>query len=207
MNLHAVILLLSAAVLVWQNRSLLSEGNQPEGNAPGSGDRAARFASALLLLLAGLATVTLSLVPAWQNNADINQTAGLLQQLALYAALPLLVFSGLARALDQDWSRMVWGRILLGICAVFALTRNSEWLDYWMLLVLLAGALTFALPVIRRREFSFIAVLLFWLALSAGYLGLDLRSNLNHNPAVWSWLGLTLIPYLICSNRWLSLRG
>lgn len=207
MNLHAVILLLSGAVLLWQNRALLSEGNQPDGTTPGSGDRAARFASAVLFVLAGLSTLTLSLVPDWQHNADINQTAGLLQQLALFAALPLLVFSALARALDQDWNRMVWGRILLGICAVFALTRNSEWLDYWMLLVLLAGALTFALPVIRRREFSFIAVLLFWLALSAGYLGLDLRSNLNHNPAVWSWLGLTLIPYLICSNRWLSLRG
>lgn len=207
MNLHAVILLLSGAVLLWQNRALLSEGNQPDGTTPGSGDRAARFASAVLFVLAGLSTLTLSLVPDWQHNADINQTAGLLQQLALFAALPLLVFSALARALDQDWNRMVWGRILLGICAVFALTRNSEWLDYWMLLVLLAGAVTFALPVIRRREFSFIAVLLFWLALSAGYLGLDLRSNLNHNPAVWSWLGLTLIPYLICSNRWLSLRG
>ena len=203
MSIHPFVLLITAAVLLWQNRLQPVDQDQ----LPGSGNRAALFASGLIFLLAALLTIISEFAPDIAADQDFNQFVGLMEQLAVYAALPLMVINGLAKAFGYDWDRGIWGRILLAICAMFALTRTTEWLDYWLMLVLAAGVITFALPIIKRQDWNFIAIVLFWLALCIGYLGLDLRSSLGSSGQHWSWLGLTLLPYVICSNRWLSLTA
>lgn len=202
MSIHPFILLVSATVLLWQNRPL-----NAASSLPGQGNRAAHFASALIFLLAALLAITALAVPQWAENKDFAHSQQLTEQLALYAALPLLVSNGLAKALGFDWDRTIWGRILLAFCAVFALTRTSVWLDYWMWLVLAGGLITFALPVVKRREWNFIPFVIFWLALCAGYAGLDLRNNPGADGQHWSWLGLLVIPYIICAGHWLSLTS
>lgn len=201
MSIHPFVLLITAAVLLWQNRLQSVDQDQ----LPGSGNRAALFASGLIFLLAAVLTIIREFAPAIAADKDFNQFVGLMEQLAVYAALPLMVANGLAKALGHDWDRGIWGRILLAICAMFALTRTTEWLDYWLMLVLATGLITFALPIIKRQDWNFSAIVLFWLTLCIGYLGLDLRSSLGNSGQHWSWLGLTLLPYVICSNRWLSL--
>jgi len=201
--IHAILALLLSLVLLWQNRPQLNE--DPDNPIPGNGNASALFTAGLLLALAAAMAVLASLVSALATNPDYQQATDLLEQLALFAALPLLVINGLVRALDYDWSRMIWGRILLVVCAMFAITRSSEWLDYWLLAILAAGVLTFALPIIKRGDKHFIPVLLYWCVVCAGYFSLDLRqpTGMQH----WSWLGLSLLPYIICSNRWLSLSS
>lgn len=201
--IHATLALLLSLVLLWQNRPQLNE--DPDNPIPGNGNASALFTAGLLLALAAAMAVLASLVSALATNPDYQQAADLLEQLALFAALPLLVINGLVRALDYDWSRMIWGRILLVVCAMFAITRSSEWLDYWMLVILAAGVLTFVLPIIKRGDKHFIAILLYWCVVCAGYFSLDLRqpTGMQH----WSWLGLSLLPYITCSNRWLSLSS
>ena len=201
MSFHPFVLLITAAVLFWQNRPQVAD----QQNLPGSGNRAAQFASGLIFLLAAVLTIVSNLVPALAADKDFSHFVSLMEQLAVYAALPLMVINGLVKALDYDWDRGIWGRILLAICAMFALTRTTEWLDYWLMLILAAGLVTFLLPLIKRRDWNFSAVILFWLAICAGYVGLDLRATLGSAGQHWSWLGLTVIPYVICSNRWLSL--
>ena len=204
MSIHPFVLLITAAVLLWQNRLLASSDNEQELNERGQGDRAALLASSLIFMIAAALAVVGNASPELASDKDFDQFSGLFEQLALFAALPLMVINGFTRVLGFDWDRTIWGRILLAICAVFALTRTSEWLDYWLMLILALGAITFVLPIIRYRSFAFIAPLVFWLMLVVGYSGLELRSTGTSDQQHWSWLGLTLIPYLICSNRWLS---
>ena len=207
MSIHPFVLLITAAVLLWQNRlQSVDQDPLPDSGigSRGSGNRAALFASSLIFLIAAVLALLGNTLPELASDKDFDQFAGLFEQLALFAALPLMVINGLVRALGFDWDKTIWGRILLAICAVFALTRTSEWLDYWLMLVLAAGVVTFMLPIIRFKTWAFVAPLVFWLMLIAGYTGLELR-NLSISEQHWSWLGLTLVPYLICSNRWLSL--
>lgn len=201
MSIHPFILLITAAVLLWQNRLQLAD----QDHLPGSGNRAALFASSLMFLLAATLVIINESAPGTAADKDFNQLVGLMEQLAVYAALPLMVINGLAKAIGYDWDRGIWGRILLAICAMFALTRTTEWLEYWLMVVLAVGVITFALPIIKRKDWTFSAILLFWLALCLSYFGLDLRSSLGDPGQHWSWLGLTLLPYVICSDRWLSL--
>ena len=201
MSIHPFILWITAAVLLWQNRLQLAD----QDHLPGSGNRAALFASSLMFLLAATLVIINESAPGTAANKDFNQLVGLMEQLAVYAALPLMVINGLAKAIGYDWDRGIWGRILLAICAMFALTRTTEWLEYWLMVVLAVGVITFALPIIKRKDWTFSAILLFWLALCLSYFGLDLRSSLGDPGQHWSWLGLTLLPYVICSDRWLSL--
>lgn len=201
MSIHPFILWITAAVLLWQNRLQLAD----QDHLPGSGNRAALFASSLMFLLAATLVIINESAPGTAANKDFNQLVGLMEQLAVYAALPLMVINGLAKAIGYDWDRGIWGRILLAICAMFALTRTTEWLEYWLMVVLAVGVITFALPIVKRKDWTFSAILLFWLALCLSYFGLDLRSSLGDPGQHWSWLGLTLLPYVICSDRWLSL--
>jgi hypothetical protein len=200
-SIHPFILWITAAVLLWQNR--LQPADQD--HLPGNGNRAALFASSLMFLLAATLVIINESAPGIAANKDFNQLVGLMEQLAVYAALPLMVINGLAKAIGYDWDRGIWGRILLAICAMFALTRTTEWLEYWLMVVLAVGVITFALPILKRKDWTFSAILLFWLALCLSYFGLDLRSSLGDPGQHWSWLGLTLLPYVICSDRWLSL--
>src|SRR5690606_10799044 len=71
----------------------------------------------------------------------------LLEQLSLYAALPLLLSVTLATSLGFDWSRMIWGRVLLVWCVVFELCRRNNVLPEFLQLLLLAGTLILFWPL------------------------------------------------------------
>jgi len=105
----AMMLLLVSAWLCLQQRPNNSAQTEWRGAS------AARFAAGLLLLCAAVAGLL-------QRVLDLPPEAGLLlQQLSLYAALPLLVVVLATDALGYQWSRMIWGRLLLALCVVFEL--------------------------------------------------------------------------------------
>ena len=52
------------------------------------------------------------------------------EQLAFYAAYPLLSFVLLALAFNIDWPKEAWGRILLGVCGIYWICSQTHNLDY-----------------------------------------------------------------------------
>ena len=129
----ALILLYASAILSWNNRPA-SAGQWP-------GSAAARFASGLMLLGYGVSAL-LNLVPAF----DLARTELLMQQLGLYAALPMLICAHLAERLGYHWSRQIWGRIFLVWCVLFELGRRNELLETMEWVTLALGVVTLALP-------------------------------------------------------------
>ncbi len=51
------------------------------------------------------------------------------KQLAFYAAFPLLSFVLLALAFKIDWPKEAWGRILLGVCGIYWLCQQTQYLN------------------------------------------------------------------------------
>lgn len=150
--LGSVLLLSTSALLLWLNR--------PAAHWPGAA--AARFAAALI-------TALYALLAPWQVS-ELASSQLLLQQLSLYAALPLLLSVTAATALGYDWSRMIWGRVLLGWCVVFELCRRNDVLAECLQLEILAGLLITLLPLILNRRVIYSALLCStgWLVLMAG---------------------------------------
>lgn len=150
--LGSVLLLGASALLLWLNR--------PAAHWPGAA--AARFAAALI-------TALYALLAPWQVS-ELASSQLLLQQLSLYAALPLLLSVAAAIAFGYDWSRMIWGRILLGWCVVFELCRRNDVLAEFLQLEILAGLLLTLLPLIINRRVIYSAVLCGagWLILGIG---------------------------------------
>lgn len=56
------------------------------------------------------------------------------EQLALYAAFPLLSFVLLALVFSINWPREAWGRILLGVCGIYWVAQQTHHLDYLLMI-------------------------------------------------------------------------
>lgn len=67
------------------------------------------------------------------------------EQLAFYAAFPLLSFVLLALAFKVDWPKESWGRILLGVCGIYWVCQQTQNLSY----LLVASALISSLAIAR----------------------------------------------------------
>ncbi|MCA6059293.1 hypothetical protein HUF18_05845 [Thalassolituus sp. ST750PaO-4] len=175
----ALMLLLVSAWLCLQQRP-----NQQQPNdgikAEWRGESAARFAAGLLLLCAAAAEL-FQLPP----NATL-----LLQQLSLYAALPLLIIVLGAQALGYQWSRMIWGRVLLALCVVFELCRRNNQLD--ALLITIAAAAVIALLLALWK----LAKIRIWLAaqliMACGALAWISASQNQPEPLLF-WLSMISI--------------
>lgn len=123
---------LSGAVLLFRRSEQLQE-------AP----RSQLQVSSLSLVFVALAAMgQLLLTPTSQDIATLQR---LLDNLALYAGLPLLATAALALAMGWYWSKAGWGRWLLALFALFELCRRmglGEDYTLW-----LSAALTAALLV------------------------------------------------------------
>lgn len=122
-------------------------------------------AAASLFMAALLGLVTSVLLIADGVFAGLSSELLLvLQQALLFAGVPLVAAVWMADAAGQDWDRVIWGRILLGLCAVFEICRRSGWLDHWLLIALCSGLLASSLITLHQSR---------WLplALTAGIWG------------------------------------
>ena len=138
-----LLLLVSSLLLTWHNRPA-ARGQQWPGSA------AARFAAGLMII--GYAAASL-LYHSSQSSHDheIASSELLMRQLALYAALPMLVSTHLAERLRYHFTRQTWGRIFLGWCVVFELGRRSGVLEWVLLATLVAGGTALLLPFLLRQ--------------------------------------------------------
>jgi hypothetical protein len=92
----------------------------PKDEAPGW--FSAAFCSGLLIVsfaASSLLTHVIELTPMFW-----------FEQLAFYAAFPLLSFVLLALAFKIDWPKEAWGRILLGVCGIYWVCQQTQSLHY-----------------------------------------------------------------------------
>lgn len=150
--LTSLLLLCISTTLLWFNRPI----------SEWSGAAAARFAAALI-------SAIYAVLAPWPNNA-LHSSQLLLEQLSLYAALPLLLSVALATHLGYDWSRMIWGRVLLAWCVVFELCRSNNVLDTLLLVLMVLGVGIFCLFWLQPKQQSRLRALLLscaWLIVTA----------------------------------------
>lgn len=103
----------------------------------------------------GLAVV-LQLLP---EQADLGVLRRMSLNLAVFAALPLMSLALLARARGWDWAPAAWGRGLLGLFALFELTRQmGHGASYTWLLgtgcLAALGLASLQLSVVRARALA-----------------------------------------------------
>lgn len=133
------------------------------------------------------------------------------EQLAFYAAFPLLSFVLLALAFKIDWPKEAWGRILLGVCGIYWLCQQTQNLSYLLVASALISSLAMAKLLINKA--SGICIKQANLALSVASLAslIIILHSLTNNPvatelaAKWP-LELALGLLLCAINRALFLK-
>lgn len=135
---NAILLLaaLAGALLLFRRSDALAEAPRSQ----------LQVSSLSLVFVAFAALGQLLLTPgaAGQDAATLQR---MLDNLALYAGLPLLVTAVLALAMDWYWSKAGWGRWLLALFALFELCRRmglGEDYTLWLSVALAAGLLVAA---------------------------------------------------------------
>lgn len=153
---------LASAVLLFRRSETLAQAPQSQ----------LQVSSLSLLFVAMSAMGQLLLTPDSQDVATLQR---LLDNLAVYAGLPLLATATLALAMNWYWSKAGWGRWLLALFALFELCRRmglGEDYTLWLSLALAAALLVSAWrlqPTLSRLACAVAAPLLL-ISLSASTL-------------------------------------
>jgi len=101
------------------------------------------------LALAFIAAAALGRLTLNAGSQDVDTLRRMLDNLALYAALPLLATAVLGQAMHWYWSRAGWGRWLLGLFALFELCRRMELGELYTLVMGAAIGLVLVLAALR----------------------------------------------------------
>jgi len=129
----------------------------------------------------------------------------MLSNLALYVALPLIATVLLAIGKGWYWLMAGWGRWLLGLIALFELTRRMEYGNYYtqLMLLLAVAAIGFGsllAPQFKARATGLgAALLLLMLALFAGPAPLLAASD---EPVLQSLLLAISLPLMAVTLHW-----
>lgn len=178
-----LILSISGQVLLLLTSGWMLKTWLPKDGKPGW--YAAAFCSGLLITLYSASALLTHLLPSNLHDL-IAQTW--MQQLAWYAAFPLLSFVLLALAFHIDWPKESWGRILLGVCGIYWLSLQTQNLT---LLLLISSGISSSMIIrlvlqnkdklcIKQRTLIIscaslaLALLVFTLFISGPNIGLDI---------------------------------
>jgi len=86
------------------------------------------------------------------DSVDQQTLQRMLNNLAYFAAMPLLAAALLAQAWQQNWSRAGWGRGLLALFALFELCRRSEVGELYAQLLAAAAVICIAVATLRSSQ-------------------------------------------------------
>ena len=159
----------------------------PRQSAPGW--FSAAFCSALLILCHSVSALVVQLL-------QVDLAAEWLQQLAMYAAPPLLAFVWLALSVNIDWPKEAWGRILLGVCGIYWLAQQGQVLEY-----LLPAAFILAAIAKLKQGVTMSSLPIAILILLASAVLLSLPATGVQQPA------LALFAFLLASQLQLQQRA
>ena len=158
-----VVILSASLTLCWSAK--------PRKDTEWQGEQAADMAGGLIIAAAAIGNL-------WLQLSGNESAILLLDSLAWYAALPLLVSVRVIQAaqclgFNWYWDRMIWGRILLALCVVFELCRRSNQLDMILNVTSVMGAISFLVIALRPcpRPVLIINSVL-WIGISVAFLTL-----------------------------------
>ena len=86
------------------------------------------------------------------DSVDQQTLQRMLDNLAYFAAMPLLASALVANAWQQSWSRAGWGRGLLALFALFELCRRSEVGELYAQLLAAAAVISIVVAALRQRQ-------------------------------------------------------
>lgn len=152
--ISALALTLVGAALLWQHKPLQEQ--------EWSGSSAVYF-------MVGLASAGFGFMSLIAPNHS-STVSLMLEQLCLYAALPLLVALEAANFFKRQWSRQIWGRVLLAIAATFELCRRNNVLDEMLWVTLAIGAMALLATAASKPKGLGWAQAILWLGVSGFYL-------------------------------------
>ena len=138
----AIMLTVSGQLLLLLNALWMLKTWQPKDETPGW--YAAAFCSGLLICsfsASNLLANVIELTPMFW-----------FEQLALYAALPLLTFVLIALIAKFNWPREAWGRILLGVCGIYWLCQQTQQLDNLLIVSTLVSLVTALTLVFLNKD-------------------------------------------------------
>lgn len=112
-----------------------------------SGDYSVEY---LVIALAALASTLAALGSLLldKTGPDSGTLLRMLQNLAFYAATPMLVTALIALARNYPISRPAWGRWLLGLIALYELLRRMGYGEQYTLILAIVSVAAFALSLI-----------------------------------------------------------
>lgn len=130
-----------------------------------SGLCSANFMCALVILCYAL--LLLSRSQAWAL-----EPLSWLQQFVLYAIVPVMLTSQTCLIFKQNWSRLIWGRILLAWCVVYELCRRNELLEDFFILLLISAVIICVLRLLKDKKniVSSTVLLLGWITIAAAWI-------------------------------------
>jgi hypothetical protein len=115
---------------------------------------------------------------AYGLNLPIKEVAYLFSNIHLYISAPLIFLALLDQCVGWNFSRPIWGRILLGLCAFFELFRRGDILNEYTLALNIIYTLGFAGIAFWKKQP--------WLLLASAAWGL-------HLVVAWSgWAALAM---------------
>lgn len=117
-----------------------------------------RYTSGFAISLSGAfiaASALASMLLSGSSDQDQQTLLRMLNNLAYYAALPMISSALVADALGQNWQKPTWGRWLLALLALFELTRRAQvGLEYSQIL---AAAVALGLLFAALRSSTWLA--------------------------------------------------
>lgn len=117
------------------------------------------------------ASAAASLLLSGTLDQDQQTLLRMLNNLAYYAAIPLIGSALLADAIGQNWQKPTWGRWLLALLALFEITRRAEsGLEYSQIMAVLVAASMLFAAIRYSRIAARVGCLIAALALGAGTL-------------------------------------
>lgn len=124
---------------------------------------------------------------AYSFNLPLKEIAYMFGNIHLYISAPLIFFALLDRAVGWNFSRPIWGRILLGFCAFFELFRRADLIDEYSLGLAGIYIVGFAGIAVWKKQP--------WLGLISGAWGLNV---------VFPWVGWAALAMLVIGFHYLK---
>ena len=122
----------------------------------------------------GLIIAAAAIGNLWLQISGNESAILLLDSLAWYAALPLLITVRMIQAaqhlgFDWHWDRIIWGRILLALCAVFEVCRRANQLDMILYVSSVVGVISLFVIAIKHTATVLVIPAIAACAASVGY--------------------------------------
>ncbi len=155
--------------------------------------------SSLFIALSAVAQLLIG-----DQSGDFYTLRRMLENLAYFAAIPLMATAAIAISMQKVWSKPAWGRWLLGLFAFFELLRRMQYGEQYAQFIAAIAAVALIYATIKQSQPHSRTMLLSGSALIAAGLTLFSQGTLQaslQNTALFSGCLALGLPLFLMGNR------